>query len=51
VRSLKAAMEASPQDAYFVVSKRPALLGHAISLQRWLDYLGAQVGGKGAGVG
>lgn len=42
VRSLKVAMEDSPQDAYFVITKRPDLLGEPVSLQRWLDYLAAQ---------
>ncbi|KAI8473904.1 MAG: hypothetical protein J3K34DRAFT_409553 [Monoraphidium minutum] len=42
VRSLKAAMEDAAQDAYFVITKRPDLLGHPTSLQRWLDYLAAK---------
>lgn len=36
-------MDQSLQDCYFVITKRPELLGHPTSLQRWLDYLGAQV--------
>lgn len=43
MRSLKAALDDSPQDAYFVITKRPDLLGHPHPLQRWLDYLAAQV--------
>lgn len=42
VRSLRAALEECPQDAYFLVTKRPDLLGEPLSMQRWLDYLTAQ---------
>jgi len=42
IRSLKAAFEHSPQDAYFVIIKRCDILSQPHAMQRWLDYLAAQ---------
>ena len=51
LRSLKAALDdESPQDAYFVVTRRPDLLEHPLPLQRFLDLLGAQQVGARATV-
>lgn len=41
IRSLKAA-NVEPQEIWFLVTKHLEIFKHPISLQRWLDFLGAQ---------